>query len=412
MDNPLQLQLVSFKKDAYIIVEGKSNSDYFYILRSGKVRISKEVQVVEEEDSGPLQPGDFFGVVSTMSSHSHIETTQALTDVSLIQVHRDQYGVLIERNAPVAMKIIQGFSKKVRYLDEALTKLTFKNSVDGDAEHLFSVAEYYAKQSKYNQAFFAYYQYIRNNPQGTQAAVAKERMGKIKPYAKVAYLEPPEDVFTRTYPKDTMIFAEGQTGQEMYILQKGQVKISKIVGDKEVLLAILKPGDIFGEMSLIESKPRSASADAYEEAVLLAVNRANFQRMVTTQPQIITRLTTLLAERIWSLYRQLSNATLDSPVGRLYDALYLQMEKARVPMKPGAPYTFAFGPKDLLNMVGFSSAEGNLFVKEMMAAQGFKLVDNKIVVADMTEVERQAKYFRKMDRMNKSRAESKTRTST
>jgi len=125
MDNPLQLQLVSFKKDAYIIVEGKSNSDYFYILRSGKVRISKEVEVVEEEDSGPLQPGDFFGVVSTMSSHSHIETTQALTDVSLIQVHRDQYGVLIERNAPVARKIIQGFSKKVRYLDEARTKLTF-----------------------------------------------------------------------------------------------------------------------------------------------------------------------------------------------------------------------------------------------------------------------------------------------
>jgi hypothetical protein len=86
------------------------------------------------------------------------------------------------------------------------------------------------------------------------------------------------------------------------------------------------------------------------------------------------------------------------------------MEKARVAMKPGVPYTFPFGPKDLLNMVGFSSAEGNLFVKEMMAAQGFKLVENKIVVADMSEVERQAKYFRKMDRMNKSRAESKSRT--
>ncbi|MEI8095044.1 MAG: cyclic nucleotide-binding domain-containing protein [Spirochaetales bacterium] len=408
MDNPLQLQLVNFKKDAYIIVEGKSNADYFYILRSGKVRISKEVQVVAEDDQAALQPGDFFGVVSTMSSHSHIETTQALTDVSLIQVHRDQYGVLIERNAPVAMKIIQGFSKKVRYLDEALTKLTFKNSSEGDASHLFSVAEYYAKQSKYNQAFFAYYQYIKANPQGEQTATAKDRMGKIKPYAKVAFLEPPEDVFTRSYPKDTMIFAEGQNGQEMYIIQKGQVKISKIVGDKEVLLAILKAGDIFGEMSLIENKARSASADAYEDAVLLAVNRANFQRMVTTQPQIITRLTTLLAERIWSLYRQLYNATLENPVGRLFDALQLQMEKARVVLKPGVSYTFAFGPKDLLNMVGFSSAEGNIFIKEMMTSQGFKLVDNKIYVQDMTEVERQAKYFRKMDRLNKNRAEAKS----
>jgi len=407
MDNPLQLQLVNFKKDAYIIVEGKANADYFYILRSGKVRISKEVQVVEEEESNTLEPGDFFGVVSTMSTHSHIETAQALTDVSLIQVHRDQYGVLIERNAPVAMKIIQGFSKKVRYLDEALTQITFKNSAEGDPDQLFKVAEYYARQSKYNQAFFSYFQYIKAHQQGAHLAVAKERMEKIKPYAKVAYLEGSDTEFTRTYPKDTMIFAEGQIGQEMYILQRGQVKISKIVGDKEVLLAILKPGDIFGEMSLIENKPRSASAEAYEDAVLLAVNRANFQRMVTTQPQIITRLTTLLAERIWNLYRQLFNATMENPVGRLFDALLLQLEKGRVPIKAGSPYVFNFGPKDLLNMVGLSSAEGNLFIKELFKAPGFKLVENKISVNDVAEVEGQTKYFRKMDKLSKSRADAK-----
>jgi CRP-like cAMP-binding protein len=46
------------------------------------VRISKEVEVVKEEDT--LGPGDFFGVISTMSGHSHIETAQALTNVTLI----------------------------------------------------------------------------------------------------------------------------------------------------------------------------------------------------------------------------------------------------------------------------------------------------------------------------------------
>jgi CRP-like cAMP-binding protein len=305
------------------------------------------------------------------------------------------------------MKIIQGFSKKVRYLDEALTQITFKNSAEGDADHLFKVAEYYARQSKYNQAFFSYFQYIKQHPQGSQIAVARDRMEKIKPYAKVAYLEGSDTEFTRTYPKDTMIFAEGQNGQEMYILQRGQVKISKIVGDKEVLLAILKPGDIFGEMSLIENKTRSASAEAYEDAVLLAVNRANFQRMVTTQAQIITRLTTLLAERIWNLYRQLFNATMENPVGRLFDALMLQLEKGRVPMKAGSAYIFNFGPKDLLNMVGLSSAEGNLFVKELFKAPGFKLVENKISVNDVMEVEGQTKYFRKMDKLSKSRADAK-----
>jgi hypothetical protein len=118
-------------------------------------------------------------------------------------------------------------------------------------------------------------------------------------------------------------------------------------------------------------------------------------------------LTTLLAERIWNLYRQLFNATMENPVGRLFDALMLQLEKNRIPLKAGSPYLFPFGPKELLNMVGLSSAEGNLYVKELMKTQGFKLVENKISVNDMTEVDRQTKYFRKMDRLSKNRADAK-----
>src|SRR5690606_2363410 len=107
MSNPLQLSMVSFTKDAYIIVEGKQNANQFYIIRQGKVHVSKEVEVVAEEGGNVLGPGDFFGVVSTMSGHSHIETARALTDVSMISVTRDNYSTLIERNTPVAMKIIE-----------------------------------------------------------------------------------------------------------------------------------------------------------------------------------------------------------------------------------------------------------------------------------------------------------------
>ncbi|MEI6875626.1 MAG: cyclic nucleotide-binding domain-containing protein, partial [Spirochaetota bacterium] len=80
MDNPLQLSFVNFKKDTYIIVEGKQNADRFYIVRSGRVRLSKETEVVEEDTGNILGPGDFFGVVSTMSNHSHIENAQAVDD--------------------------------------------------------------------------------------------------------------------------------------------------------------------------------------------------------------------------------------------------------------------------------------------------------------------------------------------
>src|SRR6056297_854064 len=408
MSAPLQLSIVNFTKGAYIIVEGKANADHFFIIRSGKVRVSKEVEVVEEEGGNILGPGDFFGVVSTMSSHSHIETAQAVTDVSLISVHREQYGMLIERNTPVAMKIIESFSRRMRYLDEALARLTLKsNANEGDISHLFGVAEYYARQSQYNQAYYAYYQYLKYCPSGEHVVTARERLAKIKPYSKAVYLDGDENVFTRAYPKETMVFSENMPGKEMYIIQKGAVKITKIVNDNEVLLAVLRQGDMFGEMSLIESKPRSASAIAFEDAVLLAVNRENFSRMVQTQPQIIARLTTTLAERIWFVYKQLANTLLSNKVGRMYDALLIQLERVRVPIRSGEPYTFDFGIKELINMVGLPMAEGNQIVREMLKNSKIKAVENKIYTSDIEEIEKQAKYYRKMERIEKSRREQR-----
>ncbi len=402
-NNPLQLSIVNFRKGSYIIVEGKQRADYFYIIRSGKVQISKEVNVVEEEGGNILGPGDFFGVVSTMSSHSHIETAMALTDVSLISVHRDQYWILIEKNTPVAMKIIQGFSRKMRYLDEALTRLTLKNTASGDASHLFKVAEYYAKQNQYNQAYYAYYKYIKYNPNGEFVDIAKERMAKIHPYAKMVNVEKDGNNFTRTYPKNTMIFSENEPGDELYIIQKGRVKITKIVDNNEVLLAMLKAGDIFGEMALLENKPRSASAIAYDEVTLLAVNRENFQMMVKSQPQLITRLTQLLAERIWFIYKQLANTLMEDPLGRLYDALMIQLEKNRVPIEPKASYTFDFGPKELINMVGLPKDQGNTLIRKLFENKKLKLVDNRIFASDVEEIKKQSEYYWKMEKIERAR---------
>jgi CRP-like cAMP-binding protein len=407
MSNPLQLSIVNFNKDAYIIVEGKQRADNFYIVRSGKIRISKEVEVVEEEGGNILGPGDFFGVVSTMSSHSHIETAQALTDVSLISVHRDQYGLLIEKNSPVAMKIIEGFSRRMRYLDEALARLTNKASRENDPNHLFEVAEYYAKQNQYNLAYYAYYHYVKLFPKGAFMQKAMERMAKIQPYAKPVFLDGSDTTFTRTYPQNTMIFAESMPGKELYIIQKGSVKISKLVAGTEVLLAVLKPGDIFGEMSLIENKPRSASAIAYEDTILLAVNKDNFARMVTTQPQLIARLTQLLAERIWFIYKQLANTLLKDPVAKMYDALLIQLERARVPIRGGDSYTFDIGPKELINMVGLPMAEGNNALRVLLQNPRIKAVDNRIFTSDVEEIVKQASYHRKMQRIEQSRKEQR-----
>jgi len=408
MAGQLQLSFVNFSKDSYIVVEGKANADRFFIIHKGKVKISKEVEVVEEEGGNTLGPGDFFGVVSSMSSHSHIETARAITDVVLISVQKEQYGELIQRNTPVAMKIILQFSKRLRYLDEALSRLTLKNTAEADPSHLFTVAEHYIRQSQYNQAYYAYAKYIKYCPQGDNVISAKERMAKIAIYVKGIKIEFRPDEFNRIYPKNSMVFAEGEPGNELFIIQKGSVTIAKIVDENEVLLAVLKPGDIFGEMALLEAKPRNASAVAYEECQLLAVNRANFQKMISTQPQLIARLTTLLADRIWFIYKHLANSLITDTLGRMYDALLIQLEKNRVTFNPYASYTFDFGPRELANMVGIPPKDANLLLRKMLES-GKIIIENDKIHANMVgEIVKQAEFYKKMQKIENSRKEAKS----
>ena len=405
MTGPLQLTFVNYKKDSYIVVEGKPNADRFYIIRQGKVRLFKDVEVVEEEGGSVLGPGDFFAVVSTMSSHSQIETAQAITDVTLISVMKEQYSQLIQSNTPVAMKIILQFSKRMRYLDEALTRLTLKSTAEEDVSHIYHVAEYYTRQSQYNQAYYAYNQYIKRCPQGEYVNKARELMMKIGPYAKNVKLDFKTDEFNRAYPKDCMIFSEGEPGEELFIIQKGSVKIAKIVDNNEVLLAVLKTGDIFGEMALLESKPRAACAVAYEECQLMAVNRANFERMVSSQPQIVSRLTTLLAERIWFIYKQLANTLVTDPIGRMYDALLMQLEKNRIEIN-SSTYTFDFGPKELVNMVGIPPNEGTLVLRKLLENKKIQIIGDKekdkIHCMDVSEIAKQSAMYKKLQKIGRS----------
>ena len=402
--NSLQLSMVTSPKGAYLTVEGKPDAKQFFILRSGRVQVSQEVGHPDDQSNLILEPGDFFGVVSTMSAQSHLETAIALTDVSLIAVQRDQYGLLIQKNTPVAMKIILEFSRRMRYLDEAVTKTTFKNTATEGPEHLFTVGEYYSRQNQYNQAFYAYYRYLQHCPEDKNVETARDRLRKVKSYAESVKMDQPNNSMNRIYPKNTMFFSESEPGSEMFIIQKGRVKITKIVDEQEILIAILKPGEFFGEMALLENKPRSASAIAHDDDVsVLVVEKTNFERMVKTQAELITRLTITLAERIWTVGRTLANASINNPTGRLYDQLLLQLEKNRVPINRSNNYTFDFGPKELINMVGLSHADGNLHTRKLIENNKISIVNNRIFVSDVEEIQKQTKHFRRMEKLQKIR---------
>ena len=76
------------------------------------------------------------------------------------------------------------------------------------------------------------------------------------------------------FPSGSTIFEEGDLGTTMYIIQKGKVEIRKNIGGAEQVLSILEKGDFFGEMSILEGSPRSASAHALDDVEALEIDEA------------------------------------------------------------------------------------------------------------------------------------------
>jgi hypothetical protein len=104
--------------------------------------------------------------------------------------------------------------------------------------------------------------------------------------------------FTEDVAAGEHIFREGELGTEMFILQEGQVEILKLVGGAEEQLAVLEKGDFFGEMSLLEDLPRTATARTVTACKLIRINGATFDQMLRTKPEIAVRIMRKLSRRL------------------------------------------------------------------------------------------------------------------
>jgi CRP/FNR family transcriptional regulator, cyclic AMP receptor protein len=105
--------------------------------------------------------------------------------------------------------------------------------------------------------------------------------------------------FGRDFEKGTILFHEGDTrSKEMYVIHKGKVKIYKKVGNQETVLAYLGQGEFFGEMAILNNKPRSATAEVVESGTLLVIDPKTFETMIKNNAGVAFRMIKKLADRI------------------------------------------------------------------------------------------------------------------
>ncbi len=135
--------------------------------------------------------------------------------------------------------------------------------------------------------------------------------------------------FTQQYPAGTVLFEENDPGSRMYVIRRGRVRIYRKIGDNEMVLAVLGPGEFFGEMALLENLPRSANAQALDDVELVEVDAETFETMIRANIEIAVRMMRKLAARVRELDSRLHNVLVDSGVGRALEVLRWLLPKGK-----------------------------------------------------------------------------------
>ncbi|HJL17823.1 MAG TPA: Crp/Fnr family transcriptional regulator [Sandaracinaceae bacterium LLY-WYZ-13_1] len=192
--------------------------------------------------------------------------------------------------------------------------------------------------------------------------------------------------FGRTCEPGEVLFREGEAGELMYVLQAGSVRITKAVKGEEKTLAILGPGEFFGEMAILNAKPRTATAVVEQRSKVLVLGARTFEQMVVSNAEIAVRLIQKLARRLDSANELIEVLMHRDPKARVILGLSREAQflgerredgSVRVPMSP----------EELAEQVGLSEPETREVLKRLERLSIVEVADEGLVVTDVDRLE-------------------------
>lgn len=194
--------------------------------------------------------------------------------------------------------------------------------------------------------------------------------------------------FAKTYQSGDIIFCEFEPGDTFYLIQSGRVQIVKIMENIEKNIDILHPGEIFGEMAILEEVPRSASAVAIDKVTALEFNRANFEVLMKGNPQIALKLLKLFTKRIYDQKRRFMILTLDDIQARVADVFLMLSETQPVDNPELDERCFKTSVDDIAHWAGMSPESCKQTLNHFANQRRIELYKDQIVVKNINDFHR------------------------
>jgi CRP/FNR family transcriptional regulator, cyclic AMP receptor protein len=189
--------------------------------------------------------------------------------------------------------------------------------------------------------------------------------------------------FGKEFPRGAVLCREGDPGKEMFVIQAGRVTISKRVGDIEKVLTTLGPGEFFGEMSILNNKPRSATATCAAASKVLVIDAKTFEAMIRGNAEIAIRMIKKLADRLQETNEQIENLLFHDASSRVVHFLATAAERSA--KGPGG-HRVDVPPAELAGRVGVRPEQASEVVEKLLKGKIVSVERGGFLVPDVAKL--------------------------
>lgn len=184
--------------------------------------------------------------------------------------------------------------------------------------------------------------------------------------------------FERAFGEGETIFEERDPGNVLFIIQSGEVELTRRALSGRHAVANLGPGEFFGEMSVVLGEPRTARATATCETRLLELDGETLEAMCIERPEIAIRIISRLTSRLIDSERRLAALGVDDLLRPIVRAL---LKKAEAPSADGVRFPGKL--RDLARDSGLSMLEAHHALHQLLDQRVLRLVDDCLIAKDV-----------------------------
>jgi CRP/FNR family transcriptional regulator len=188
------------------------------------------------------------------------------------------------------------------------------------------------------------------------------------------------------------LFNEGETGDRLYVVLDGKIKLTRTAPDgRENLLSVLGPSEMFGELSLFDPRPRTASAIAVTECRLAGLGHDDLRPWLTGHPEVAVHLLRALAQRLRKTNDVMADLVFTDVPGRVAKALLDLAERFGQPSETGIHVHHDLTQEELAQLVGASRETVNKALADFAGRSWLRIEARAVVILDIERLRRRSR---------------------